>query len=83
VFDENDVSYGSSSQPAVKGPECRFRNVESYYLKSLFAEKYGVTTGPATYVENRLCAFALQVLGELYNFCEWWRCFFPSPFSPG
>ena len=45
-----DKGYGidrSSFQTAIKGFEGRFRNVKSYYLKSLFAQKYGMTTGPA------------------------------------
>src|SRR5229473_6086716 len=83
MLDESDVIDRSSFQTAVKGFECCFRNVESYHLKSLFAEKYGMTAGPAAYVEDHRRAFAFQVFGELRNFWEWWRRLFPSPFSPG
>src|SRR5947208_4176364 len=82
MIDKSDIRNRSSLQPAFKGLESRFRDVQSHNLKSLFAKKHGVTTCPATEVENFSRAFTFQVLREIHYGCDGWRSILPSSFSP-
>src|SRR6267143_3755324 len=56
MLDKSDAVNGSSLQSIFECFERCFGDVKGYNLKAVFAEKYGMTTRPATYIQNPLCA---------------------------
>src|SRR5256885_3480901 len=81
--DKSDVVNRGSFQSSFECFEGCFGNVKSHDLKTSFTENYGMTTCPATQIQNPLCALTFQSVCEIHNGREWWGGFRPPLFSPG